>query len=394
MKCVPSAILNAIKLDELLDWAIEKADPFSQLGLLELAVQRMPIDPEMEEKLISIVEQLLDKDTYAEGGRLYLMSANYALVEGELSHAKILTSWLPHQRRLASMAQAAMITRRTMIEGDVKRFCKWAYEQRGYSFYCQSLIDLRSEPRWLPDLAAPEQFYREIIGRLAAIPNMYAKYLSDGPLKNKLVGDDSGALPINLTIQSFWPGPLEGTYQKPNPLPDEIRQIVEGKLHSPILDASVVIPLINIRPSFGVEGSYIDRLISSFKEKHHRISTSDQKELDAMLMGLAAVCASERRVDLVGELRVLARVSRRSSGPHISAVQELRIAVIAAAAHTKFVAWRDFIADWATELSLEVTDVEIAKQLIVELNEYGHNEPRLHMTLGRPLAALEAYTRI
>jgi hypothetical protein len=99
----------------------------------------------------------------------------------------------------------------------------------------------------------------------------------------------------------------------------------------------------------------VDLAISSLQGAKYRLDSGGPSELTAALFGLAALAASERCPDLAAEIRILARHHRRLGGEHMSALEELRVGVTAAAAHEDLDEWGKFIGDWALELGFEIT---------------------------------------
>jgi len=390
MADVPDEWVDRIDFGNLIKWALAKADPFSRLGVFELAMRRISAQTDLERPLIELLKSLLGEDPAAPEGALHLMSACFMLVEGELSRSRVLADWKPFRRRLASMAQAALITRQTMGKTNSQRFAEWAFEQRAYPFFCQSLVDLRLEPRWLPDLATPEQFYHEMMGRLTAVGTLYAEDLPAGELRDLLTGQVADGLSGKVTFWSFSPGPLEGTFNPPGTLPDNLAETIRNSLSAPNLNAKSFAALVNSRLAFNVDPSYVDLAISSLQGAKYRLDSGGPSELTAALFGLAALAASERRLDLAAEIRILARHHRRSGGEHVSALEELRVAVTAAAAHEHLDEWGKFIGDWALELGFEITSKDEAEVLLTEVTQLARTSPELSRFLDRSRAALLA----
>ena len=75
----------------------------------------------------------------------------------------------PFYRRQAAIAQASLIIRALKASHtDTASIAEWARSVGiGHVFFLQGLVDLRLEPRWLPDFVSPEQLRAEFIGRVA-----------------------------------------------------------------------------------------------------------------------------------------------------------------------------------------------------------------------------------
>src|SRR5664280_403363 len=115
-------------------------------------------------------------------------------------------------RHLAAIAHASVIEREIIAAGvPPSTIHDWAFPSRGQLYYLQSFVDLRTEPRWLPDFILPNQLKAEFIGRIYTAGHYNAAKLQSAQLKSYL-SDDASA-PVKALVQfpfAFLPGPLEG----------------------------------------------------------------------------------------------------------------------------------------------------------------------------------------
>src|SRR5690606_26686271 len=137
-------------------------------------------------------------------------------------------------RRLASLAQAALIQRETVAAPiEIDSFCEWALNIRGEQFHLQSLADMRLEPRWNPDFAAASQIKADFLGCLMIAGKNYEGNITSNELRELLVGSEAGSLHSRIEFpRPYFPGPLEGKEVSPNALPDELAGTVEAQLRS------------------------------------------------------------------------------------------------------------------------------------------------------------------
>jgi hypothetical protein len=393
MRAIDDVTLARIDLPGLASWARDHGDPLSQLGMIEIGAPRIPDFPALDPILAEIAQQLLAEDPDRDDGRIHLLSAVFMLVDGELSRARTLSESQPFRRRLASLAQSALIIREIIDKVATDRFAHWCLEERAYLFFCQTLVDLRKEPRWYPDLASAKQFRNEIHGRLATIPCLLDGNLSPGALRTVLSGEE-GSTFVPQSIAAFWPGPLEGAEaQEPKPLPDYLSTLIHDSLDNPGLDPTSFFAMINAR-GFTIDPAYIDRAIQSLRDARYRVEDDDPDAVTFIYFGLAAVAAAERRPDLSNEVRILLRRGRHERSTPVSPNDELRIATTAAAAHRNEAAWTQFIGDWALELALGEISKTNAEALLIELKLLARLAPPLAATIGRAKAALLALIRM
>jgi hypothetical protein len=119
------------------------------LGAIEFGLEHLDRYPDIEPRLVNLIEQFRQDDPEDAGGRLKLISSLVVLVEGELARTQIFRGRPPFWRRLASIAQASLIEcHLAQVPLDVAEFSKNAMRRAGRNFYMQNLVDLRREPRW------------------------------------------------------------------------------------------------------------------------------------------------------------------------------------------------------------------------------------------------------
>lgn len=111
--------------------------------------------------------------------------------------------------------------------------------------------------------------------------------------------------------------------------------------------------------------------------------------LEGVLYAFAGLAPAARSPELANATRIAARRSRGThpTGPDL--MLEMRIALMAAAAHEELGEWSKFAGEWAKELALSATDRDSADHLLRELDELYVLEPRLRIDCGRATALLQ-----
>src|ERR1019366_1194373 len=107
--------------------------------------------PSLEPVMAKIVSALV-ADSVEDDGRLATLSGLIVLAEGEIARTGVLRNQRPFWRRLATFADASLLEREMRVHGvPANEFATWGIENRGRLFYLQTCVDLRTEPRWLPN---------------------------------------------------------------------------------------------------------------------------------------------------------------------------------------------------------------------------------------------------
>ena len=372
----------------------EHGDRISQLGAIEVGLRVLPRSPEIEVALMRLIEQILNDDAEGETSGFQLLSALFVLVDGELSRVRLFAVEPPFYRRLAALAQAALIHRQLVgsaVETD--RFCKWAMNNRGQLYYLQSLADLRTEPRWNPNFASASQLKAEFLGRIT----MAAKYcegnIKAGELRELVLGTEPGSLhSFSSFPRTYLPGPLEGADDSQNMLPAEISEAIETQLNSDDAGPTSFVALVNASLIFRIDRDQAALAVKALRLANYRLANiKDRSQLVAILNGLATVAAVTRSRELADELRILVRRYRRDAEYVLSLKEAMRIGLVAAASHPDLKNWRTFFGDWLTELAFEELEHDEGQVLHSHLQSLCHVVPELWVTCGRADAALSAF---
>ena len=388
--------LNSLPRQELLDfyqWLEFNGDRLSQLGGIECGLAHLSSIPELEPAIARLVKLIVADRPEDQDGRLNLVCSLISLVDGELARTGIFRRRVPFWRRLAAIAHAAVLER-TIMEAQipVAEIAAWA-RQNGWHLYCmQTFVDMRTEPRWIPDFLLPEQLYAEFIGRItgAAQPNL--PEIKSTELRELLEGSGPESVRSKLQLPfAFLPGPLEGGVEATTQIPPDIEEMLRADLQKPELSAKSFIGLVNCAFIFRIAPSLTGLAADALRRAKHqlrRIETQD--EAFALLSGLATAASVTRSADLAQELRILMRVVRRRPGVEISQDNALRILLVAAAASADLAAWCKYVGECITELAFEeMTKVE-AQRLLLYTRLLVQFEPQLCATTARADAAMSA----
>lgn len=389
LEVVPKEIQEKIAL-----WARDEGELSAKIGVIELGLSQPEILPHIAPILEDLVVQVCSLESDGGRERLQLFAAAFVLCAGVLSQTGVLSEWPPFRRRLAALAQASLIERKLFGRIDVDGFEKWAFARAGRRYYLQSLVDLREEPRWLPDYIGAPQLAAEILGRVSNVANRYAEYIPEGRLRTLLLGGDPECIPAHLRIpHSFLPGPLEGGLSGTgNSLPFELAKSLDQGLSGKGPEPTILNMLINLCGLFAVDETRILRATELIRNSNHRLSDDLETERrNALVLGLASVAASSRNVSLADELRVMVRRNRIDNLNPPGPSEELFIALTAGASRSEKESWAEFVGDWAIELASTVNDRRLASELLGSFEDLCEIEPALRRRFGRAIAGVRSY---
>lgn len=376
------------------DFLEKHGDPLSRLGAFEIGLRILPQRPEVEPYLKLLIYRIRDDDVECNASEFNLFSALFVLVDGELSRTRLMAGEPPFYRRLASLAQAALIHRQLVKCGiDYDNFADWALSNRVEHYYMQSYADMRLEPRWNPNFAAAPQIKADFFGRLRIAGSRFEKNIVSGDLHDLILGDSPQSLPtLSELLRPFYPGPLEGAEDSSNPLPDVLARAIEEQLNTDELGPSSFVALVNSALVFKITSGHAELAAKALRLANYRLANvEDKSQLLIILNGLATVAAVSRNAALTAELRILVRRYRRDTQFGFSIEEAMMLCLLASAALEGLMEWREFSGEWLTELAFDEMDGDDGKVLSSYLSKLLHSVPELWFSCARADAALKAF---
>ena len=276
-----SSLTDEIDVDQLSSGDLVRAfkfldkhgDRISQLGAIEVGLRVLPSRPEIEQALVGLIEQIRDDDVDGQASGFKLLSALFCFVDGELSGIRLFSVEPPFYRRLAALTQAALIHQQLANSSiGVDRFSQWASKNRGLQHYLQSFVDMRSEPRWNPDLATASQMKADFFGRIMIAAKNYEQNITSSHIYDLVFGDDARSLQSLSDFPFPWlPGPLEGTESTQNILPAEFVETIETQLGAEKVGPSSFIALVNLALIYRIGAGQAELAAEALKRASHRL---------------------------------------------------------------------------------------------------------------------------
>ncbi|MEZ5938622.1 MAG: hypothetical protein R3C52_10440 [Hyphomonadaceae bacterium] len=383
----------AAEVEQFFEQLESSGDRFSQVAGYEVGVRALTRYPGLEPILLRIVKALRDEDARGKNGRLALSAGLFIFVDGELSRISLFKGYTPFIRRLAAIAHAAVIERKMIELGvSLEGAADWAMQGRGQDFFMQSLADLRIEPRWLPDLMTAEQLKNEFLSRIHIASDHAKEQIPAGDLRQLVVEEGPESIKARLAMPfAFLPGPLEGGATAPAPFPQDMLDELKEPTEKKVLEARFFAGVVNLALVFRLEkdvGLLIGEILRAAK---YRLSVGGESGVTfSLLAGLAIIAAVTRTASLADDIRVLVRVLRARGDFDAEPDSQLRIGLIASAAHQDVPGWCKAVGDWFIELSYEPMDRATAQGLRHHLRKLCQAVPDLWPYVSKADAALAA----
>lgn len=377
------------------DFLEKHGDRISQLGAIEVGLRVLPESPMLEPLIVRLIEQIRDDDVDDSASGFKFLSALFVLADGELSRTRLMSSDPPYYRRLASLSQAALIHRQFLASGaENGRFIEWAFNNRGEQYYMQSLVDMRLEPRWNPDLADAAQMKADFFGRIMIAAITYEKNINGSELHGLILGAESGSLhSLSEFPRPYFSGPLEGAQSSSNNLPNDLSEAIEAQLNADEVGPSSFVALVNSAMIFHIDSDQAELAAKALRLSNYRLANvEDKSQLLGILNGLSVVSATARNRALANELRILVRRYRRDAQYGLSIREAMRICLVASASSAEMNDWREFAGDCLTELAFGELEGDEGNELFSHLRCLCHAAPELWVSCSRADAALVAFS--
>ncbi len=376
-QAVAENIFNEEEFLSLAKEAIKSKNPISMIGCFEVGVLNFleSDEPTLQELFECLCEPKIMKS-------LTLLCSMTIFIDGELARLKIFKNKPPFYRRLASLTQASLVTKIALEQGsEFSDIEKWAMEERGLFFYCQTFIDLRKEPRWLPGYLSSEQLRDELFGR---VHNVCQK-IQDSEFCMRILQELTSKSIIQLN--AFLPGPLEGNTESAE-VPDYISKSLDEAMNnqsSPLAFNT----LINSAQFWKVDEKYVEHAVILLENTQHQLKeTEDKESIFQTLNGLAKVAALGRSKKLAASVMILSRIYRDYLNVNAEPEHIMGMGLVASAAFDEKNEWAEQIGQWLTELAYLPLEAKAVSSLRSMLEQLCILEPYLYYTCGRPLEIL------
>jgi hypothetical protein len=378
------------EVEQFFSWVESEGDLFSQVAAFEIGVRAVGTFPNLEAILLKIACRILDEDVSGNGGRLALSAGLFVFIDGELSRLGLFKGKPPFLRRLAAIAQAAIMEREIAPRVSLENAATWASGGRFEQFFMQSFVDLRTEPRWLPDLMSNRQLRFEFWSRIRSAVISAGDRLPKGQLHDAVLGASGKGGPTGMdSLLTHLPGPLEGGVAAVLPIPDDILRDLGKPDDDQVLEADSLTGITTAALVFRVDSEIARKVAEILRGVKYRLNFGGKTGVSFFLLaGLAMVAAVSRTPQLTGEVRILSRVLHRRGELEYDSDNAMRIAMIACAAHAEAEPWARAVGDWFLELACEPISVATAGMLRSNLRLLGQIDSSLWPFLAKADAAL------
>lgn len=385
--------LDTDDLLRLFEQVDKEGDPLSQIGIIQIGFRLLEEMPDVEPILVRLIERMRDGDVHGPASRVRLMSSLFVLVDGEVSRLRLFSDRPAFYRRMATMAHAALLYR---IFGkspsETGRFSDWMVTNCWGQFGGQTLIDLRTEPRWSFDLAEPLGLHAEFLGRIVGGAVAVASSIRSERLLQLVDVNHPNSVCQGLGGGTLWaPGPLEGAGEPGGAVSvGMIKELDEG-LSARSMEPAVCVGLAGLARVVDVT-DHVRLLEKRLEDLDFRFSDSQNEgAVSAALVGLATVSAITRSAVIADRLRILVHQYRRDASNRLSAVEAVVVVLTAAASRSEKEEWMEFVGGALTELAfgeLRDDDGEVLQSWLRSICDI---VPELWRFCGRADAALAAY---
>ena len=371
-------------------------DRVSQLGAIEVGLRVLPEVPEIEPFIIRLIKQIRDENVEGSESEFNLLSTLFFLVDGELSRTRLFSEHPPYYRRLAALSHSALISRQFVNLGvGIDPFCKWVIDNCGMNyihFHLQSLVDMRLEPRWIPEFSSSSRMRVDFLGRIIDTASGCRESCGGTELYDLILGTGPDSLRSNIEFpHTLTVGPLAGGESVPETSAPPIFEEIEAQFRTEGKEPPPFFPLILCGPLLPCESALSDLAVDALKRGNHRLDDiNDKSECLTVQTGLASVAAVTRSRSLADELRILVRQYKRDSQHTLSTGEAVRVCLTAAASRSDLKDWREYVGGCLTELAFSDLDDESIKVVDKHLQYLCHIDPGLWAFCSRADAALKS----
>lgn len=370
----------------------KNGDALSRAAAAESGLRNLQPNQELEQGLKQLIERFIADAPTVGVSQFNLLSALFLAIYGQMAHCRIFASKPAFWRKLAALAQAAMAARSIVAsDGDAAEPVEWLSTIRIQSYLLQCFVDLRTEPRWVPELGLADQIRNELYGRVWMAATANADIVSGTELGDMLLGTDGDALKTKFELaRAFLPGPLEGGSIAMTEINAENLADIHEQLMAPTISAESFSGLVNAAALVRLPPEVAELAADAIARVDYRIPCPDKSLLVPYLLALATVSAVLRSQKLADTLFTLMRTYRAFHPDDLSIEDSFRIAMLACASRPELMDWCKCVGDCVNDLAFARISAEEAERLYSHLTNLCHLVPELWSSCGQAVAALRS----
>lgn len=389
--------LQEDELNALIDKESQNLTPFSLISLIELAFLN-----NQATRMEALIEKLKNKETVHFKCQILL---NYFIfVDAELAKSKIFKDKPVFYRRLASLAQASLLTKQLMsvISQDkfnIAEFSQQTGDQARFVFNSQYFIDLLTDHLVLPQNVTSESIYQNLLVRYLNNSLSYQKQENiEEEFKEylKTIDDYINVKLINNHIR-FLPNLLSGNILLATP-PEQLIEEYHKSLNNDSFSISLYIQNLGVHLNyFTFENKYIEKIIQYLKENDYRLDeVEDRSILLTTLMHIANIACLSRNTELANTLIILNRfylpyIDFNSNDNNGYVYQIVFMGFLAGSSCKDKCLWAEYIDRYFYEIINLLNLSEKNRDIIQSwLTQISLMEPMLYSKIGRTFALLNS----
>ena len=377
--------LSSSRLRELVKALLPGIDLWSLTGLLEAIATRDDVFSDLQDLTRELLEHFIGLVS-EQSERLRLAVAIVAAVDGQLNTSGLFTDVPVYWRRFASIAHAALIER-TVAETGIssEAFATWAEQTIG-QFQSATLADMWQEPRWGGFMLSIGQLKQELVGRVlnAFAPRRVEAEGSDSGML--LFGEDPESLSsCRISLFSGLPGPLEGSSEGVQNLPNELLDSMAANLEDAILPLwERILTAAHLAGLGGLPGTHVELLNNAVKELNQSDALLESDQTPSLLLRLSLTAASSRNVEFATTVKNL--LARHTSTP---LPLRLYAGLMACGSDAIEQNWAKEVKQWVEHLMSRDLSRDDAQHILHVTGLMCDARPMLRHTLARTIVCLQ-----
>ena len=348
------------------------SDPFTLLGLVEIALARRSTKQEFEVLAREIVEKLCGETLPRHDG-LDVYEFFPALVKVSLHRLRRIDNMMtqpPYWHRLCAFTHAGLLTRwMDSVEFDPKGMTQWLESAVLIGDVLADILALRSEPTWHFNHLTRDRIQAEILGRLKVLEHRETaegrQFPNSELLSRRIAGSTARG------ISPFRPGPLEGDLR---PMRHKTERVLRDE------DINVLISKLNDAPGefpwagvaeISVTAYLPDELRNSLTESLKTIELPGSTFLDRTnLLAVAGLIATVHKDQDMAEAiaeRLFQESEKKFEGE--SETQQAFLTLLVASTAIDENEWIDWLKDKLYRLALIAPKGSSLKTLRIFIDE-------------------------
>lgn len=297
---------NESEIAEFVNSNLDSSSLFSLVALAEYFLPICSSNPALSEALEKVLATLIDQITDENSIKVDVLSSLIIMCDSEISKKANFKNYKSFERRNFSISLANLLFRIFSEIGFLDAsFVNFVNINCLYNFYIRTLLDLKQQPRWIPEFVATNQLKAEALGRLSIVYPALDKSSLPAEVLAKLdkVIDLENTYDQTFQLKKYYGGPLDTSSEPVQMLNGYWNDFVENEFNSDEITTKNFNVVINLAKHYLFPEDLLSKIIAKINSVKGALKIDKgNSDFQNFFVGMSYLAHANRRDDLATSL--------------------------------------------------------------------------------------------